>query len=368
MQWNWQQPDWPEFTYKPDVTQKAEQSLQHGSGMLFGAYKHLNGEDQDQLKVELISSEALKTSEIEGEFLDRDSLQSSIRRHFGLQADGRRVPPAERGIADLMVDLYETYDQPLSHEMLFRWHMMLTNGRTDLNDIGRYRTGEEPMQVISGPLHEPNVHFEAPPSQRVKQEMDEFVRWFNRTAPGGNSSLPALARSGIVHLYFECIHPFEDGNGRIGRALSEKVLAQSLGKPTLIALSTVINQSKKSYYDALGRANKHNEVTDWLSYFAQITLDAMRYTQSSIEFLIQKSALFGRLEGKLNARQEKCLLRLFQAGPEGFAGGLSAENYIRITKTTRATATRDLADLVAKGALVKTGELKSTRYHLKTEK
>lgn len=364
MKWNWQKPDWPNFTYKTDDLERAEQDLLHSSGVLFGAYKHLAGEDRDRLKVELISSEALKTSEIEGEYLDRDSLQSSIRRHFGLQADGRKVPPAERGIADLMVDLYNSYNDALDHDTLYRWHRMLTNGRTDLKDMGCYRTGEEPMQVVSGLLHDPNVHFEAPPANRIKKEMDAFIKWFNRTAPGKKDVLPTVTRAGIAHLYFECIHPFEDGNGRIGRALSEKVLAQGLRQPTLIALSTVINQNKKAYYDALEYANKKNEITRWLEYFSGAVLGALKFTQSYIEFLIDKTKLFERLQGELNPRQEKCILRMFEEGPEGFTGGLSAENYIRITKATRPTATRDLADLVSKGALIKTGELRHTRYHL----
>ncbi len=362
MQWNWQKPNWPEFIYKSDVLEHSEQALQHGSGILFGAYKHLTSDDQNLLKVELISSEALKTSEIEGEYFNRDSLQSSIRRHFGLQTDGRKESPAERGIVDLMVDLYHSFDDTLDHQTLYRWHRMLTTGRTDLEDMGCYRTCKEPMQVVSGPVYEPNIHFEAPPSKQVKKEMDGFIQWFNRTAPGGKESLPALTRAGITHLYFESIHPFEDGNGRLGRALSEKVLAQSLGKPTLIALATVINKNKKAYYDALEYANKGNEITAWLVYFANTVLEALSYTQHYIEFLIEKVKLFERLKNDLNPRQTKCLLRMFREGLDGFAGGLSAENYISITKATRPTATRDLADLVAKKALLKTGELRYTRY------
>ena len=364
MKWNWQKPDWPNFTYKTDVLERSEQGLLHGSGVLFGACKHLGSEDRDRLKVELISSEALKTSEIEGEYLDRDSLQSSVLKAFGLQTDGRKIPPAEAGIADLMVDLYHSYHDALTHDTLYRWHCMLTNGRTDLKDIGCYRTGEEPMQVVSGPLHDPNVHFEAPPASRIKKEMEAFIKWFNRTAPDGRESLSTITRAGIAHLYFECIHPFEDGNGRIGRALSEKILAQGLRQPTLIALSTVINQNKKAYYDALEYANKKNEITAWLEYFSGTVLESLEFTQKYIEFLIDKAKLFERLQGELNPRQEKCILRMFAEGPEGFTGGLSAEKYIRITKATRPTATRDLADLVAKGALIKTGELRHTRYHL----
>lgn len=343
---------------------RREQDFLHGSGLLFGAYKHLDWENKDKLKIEIISNEALKTSEIEGEYLDRDSLQSSIRRHFGLQIQKRKIKQSGTGITDIMVDLYNTCEDPLSREMLYDWHYMLTCEREDLQDIGRYRTGKEPMEVVSGPLHRQKVHFEAPPASQVKKEMNRFVRWFNRTAPGGRSPLPALTRAGIAHLYFECIHPFEDGNGRIGRVLSEKVLAQACGEPTLIALATIIERDKKAYYGALERANKKNEITQWLVYFADMTLEALRYTQTYIKFLIEKTKLFESLRGKINSRQKKCLLRMFKEGPDGFTGGLSAKNYISITKATRPTATRDLADLVAKGALLKTGERRSTRYIL----
>jgi Fic family protein len=364
MQWNWQQHDWKNFTYKTDALERFEYALLEASGMLLGACKHLEGKDQDQLRVELICDEALKTSEIEGEYLDRDSVQSSVRKHFGLETDGRKVRPAERGIAELMVNLYEHYALPLDHTMLFSWHRMVMNGRMDIEDIGSYRKGEEPMQVVSGTLHDPTIHFEAPPAHKVEQEMEDFILWFNRTERHGEEPLPVLVRAGITHLYFESIHPFEDGNGRIGRALAEKALAQGLKHPTVIALSTVIGKHKKDYYDALEKANKKNEITEWLEYFAEVVLGTMASTQAHITFLIEKTKFFEKLQGKLNPRQEKCLVRMFQEGVEGFKGGLSAENYIRITKAPRPTATRDLADLVAKGSLRKTGELRYTRYWL----
>lgn len=330
MRWNWQLEEWPNFTYKHDTLKHSEEDFLHNTGILFGVYKHLTQDDQDKLKIELISTEALNTSEIEGEYLNRDSLQSSICHHFGIPTDGRKIPPAERGIADLMVDLYQTYNDPLSHNTLFRWHSMLTVGRSDLKDLGRYRTSSDPMQVISGPLHEPKIHFEAPPSKQIQNEMDQFIEWFHLTTPYNMKALPAMARAGIAHLYFECIHPFEDGNGRIGRALSEKVLAQAIGKPTLIALSSVINRNKKAYYDALEKANKRYEATEWLEYFASTVLEALKYTEMHINFLIEKARMFDSLGKAFNPRQTKAILRLFNAGPEGFIGGLSAENYISI--------------------------------------
>jgi Fic family protein len=367
MVWNWQQADWPNFTYDTSRLDALEARLLLGAGFLFGAFKHLGEEDKSQLTIELISNEALKTSEIEGEYLNRDSLQSSIRRQFGLITDNRIIPAAEQGIAEVMVDLYRNFQTSLAQSTLFEWHKMLTNGRRDLKDLGQYRPHGEPMQVVSGALYAPKVHFEAPPSSHMHPEMDRFIHWFNDTAPDGKTPLPALTRAGIAHLYFVCIHPFEDGNGRIGRAIAEKALAQYLGQPTLIAIADTIERHKKAYYNALEQANKANEISAWLVYFANMVLSAQNHTQAKVEFLIKKAKLYNRLRGQLNARQEKVLARMFREGPDGFKGGLSAENTISITGAPRATVTRDLQDLVSKGALLRTGERKYTRYLLNLE-
>lgn len=264
----------------------------------------------------------------------------------------------------MMVNLYKTYGAPLIHETLFAWHATLLKGRRDLAEVGGYRLNDEPMQVVSGPVHESIIHFEAPPSSRVKLEMDKFIRWFKASAPEGENPIPALARAGMAHLHFVSIHPFEDGNGRIGRAIAEKALAQCLGQPTLIALAYTIERNKKDYYSALERANSNNEITGWLVCFAETILEAESRTVSRIEFLITKAKFYDRFRGAFNERQCEAIERLFREGPDGFAGGLSAEKYISITRTSRATATRDLAELVAIQALRKTGQLKGTRYHL----
>jgi Fic family protein len=364
--WNWQQPDWPHFRFDRSRLESQEAGFLHSAGVLLGVIKHLDSGTGEQLRVELMALEAVQTSAIEGEILDRDSVQSSLRRQFGLQTDDRRVPPAEQGIAEMMVDLYRTFDQPLTHETLWRWHEMLTKGRTDLHDVGRYRTHKAAMQVVSGRLDRLKVHFEAPPSAAVPQEMDRFVEWFNRTASSGAQPLPPLTRAGIAHLYFVTIHPFEDGNGRVGRAVAEKALAQSLGRPTLVTLADAIKRQQKDYYRFLEDANKSNEISGWLEWFSGIILEAQYSTQTRVEFVIQKTKLLDRLRGQINPRQEKALLRMFQEGPGGFVGGMSAEKYINLTETSRATATRDLQDLVKKGALTRKGELRHTRYFLAT--
>jgi Fic family protein len=367
MGWNWEQPSWPDFTYDSSMLAAQEQQFLLRSGEFIGAFRHVGRDDQDALKIELISDEALKTSEIEGEILNRDSVQSSLRKHFGLPASARPSPPAERGIAEMMADLYESFGDPLTHDVMFTWHKMLMSGDRDIQTVGRYRTHAEPMQVVSNRLHDPEVHFEAPPSSTMNEEMGAFVTWFNDTSPGSRCPLPALTRAGIAHLYFVSIHPFEDGNGRIGRALAEKSLAQNLGQPTLIALAYTIERARKAYYAALQRNSRDIEITDWLVWFAETILEAQRNTILRVDFYIAKAKLYEKLRGQLNKRQEKVLARMFREGIDGFMGGLSAENYIRITKTSRATATRDLQELVARGALTKTGELRHTRYRLKLE-
>jgi Fic family protein len=364
MIWNWQQPDWPHFTWTQARLAAAEKEFLMASGMFIGAIKHLGDEERNQLIVEAMSTEALTTSEIEGEILDRASVQSSIQRQLGLTATDRKVGLAERGISEMMIDLYKSFSDPLTDNTLFGWHRMLMGGRRDLTDIGRYRTSDEPMQVVSGPVGAPRVHFEAPLSAQVPHEMAPFIEWYSKTAPSGPEPLPALTRAGVSHLYFECIHPFEDGNGRIGRALAEKALAQSLGQPSLIALAATILARRARYYDALEAANKTTEITAWLSWFAGTAIEAQRRTLALIEFLIDKTKLFDRLGEQINQRQKKALLRMFQEGPEGFKGGMSAGKYSSITSASPATATRDLADLTEKGGLIREGERRHARYKL----
>jgi Fic family protein len=334
------------------------------SGVFLGAHTHLDPADRERLTVEAMSEEAVTTSRIEGEILERESVQSSIRRQLGLSTDARRVKPPEQGIAEMMVDLYRNFAHALDHDVLFRWHRMITRGRNDLRDVGRYRTHGAPMQVVSGRIDEPTVHFEAPPSRRVATEMDRFIEWFNRTAPNGPEPLPALTRAGIAHLHFVSIHPFEDGNGRVGRAIAEKSLAQSLGRATLTALAATILARRKAYYEALEAANKRNEVTDWLAWFAASCIEAQHRALSQVEFLVEKARLLDQLREQLNPRQQTVLLRVLREGPTGFEGGLSAGKYVTIAKTSTATATRDLADLVEKGALIRRGQRRHARYDL----
>ena len=363
--WNWLLKKWPHFTYDKEALEELEFQFSQNTGTALGVLKHVQKESKDDLLVEILSTEALKTSEIEGEILNRESVQSSIKKNLGLITDKRKIPPAEYGISEMMVDLYLNYNKPLSHDQLFEWHKMITNGRRDLIDIGRYRTHEDPMQVVSGRLDKPKVHFEAPPSKQVSKEMEQFINWFNavHSSESKYEILP-LVKAGIAHLYFVSIHPFEDGNGRIGRAIADKSISLSTKQPTLISLSHTIEESKKKYYASLEKHNTVLEITDWLVYFGQTILDAQQFTLKQIDFLIEKAKFFDYFSAQINVRQLKVIKRLFEAGYTGFKGGLSANNYMRIAKTSASTATRDLKDLEEKQIFIKTGKLKSTRYSL----
>jgi Fic family protein len=364
MAWNWEQADWPHFVYDKTALEPLESEFLLRSGEFLGVFRHVGADESNQIRIDLISEEALKSSAIEGEYLDRESVQSSLRRELGLGGGSRRIAPAERGIAEMMADVYLHFGDALTHRALYAWHKMVMSGQRRVETIGSYRKHAEPMQIVSNRLDRPKVHFEAPPSARMKTEMDAFIAWFNTTTPKSKTPLPALTRAGLAHLYFESIHPFEDGNGRIGRALCEKALAQSLGQPTLIALAYVIERRCKFYYDSLEANNKSNNVTDWLLWFASTVLEAQRVTLAQVEFSVAKAKFYELWRGQFNERQDKAIARMFREGANGFKGGLSAENYVAITKASRATATRDLADLVAKGALTRTGERRHTRYEL----
>ena len=364
MPWNWELPNWPKFNYDPKRISQLERQFLLGVGSSAAYLKTIEQQEYHRFIVEILSLEGQESSRIEGEILDRESLQSSIKKHFGLDTVPKKGRDKESRMAELLCDVYESYDKPLTHEMLWRWHSLLFKGASDITDCGKYRTHVEPMQIVSNRYDSPKVFFEAPPSSRVFREMTAFIQWFNST----KTSESILGRAAIAHLYFENIHPFEDGNGRIGRVIAEKLLSQAVGRPLLIAISKILEKRKKEYYSALEKCNQTLEAEQWVEFFAHVILEAHEESMALLNFLIEKSKMFNTLSGQINPRQTKVLLRMFAEGPNGFKGGLSAENYITITKTTRATATRDLADLVEKGALVKTGELRHTRYRLNLKK
>jgi len=359
MHWNWQLPKWPNFNYNFEEVFNLDKQFLLEAGKALASLKNIDTQEQNRFIVEILSEEGIESAKIEGEILDRKSLQSSIQKHFGLKSN-KGIKEKEVGMAELLCDVYDSFDKPLTHQMLFSWHTMLFKEDETIADCGKYRTHEEPMQIVSTRYEQrTRVFFEAPPSKKVLKEMTQFIKWFN----AANTQGSILGIAAVAHLYFESIHPFEDGNGRIGRALVEKILSQSIGRPILIAVSKILEANKKKYYSSLEECNKTLDIQEWIHYFANVILQAQKESLSLLFYLIEKSKFLSKFSGQINSRQEKALLRMF-AEIKGFKGGLSAENYIAITKASRATATRDLNDLVEKEALKKTGELRHTRYYL----
>jgi len=365
MIYNWQQADWPEFKYDLEKFDEMLFSFAERIGRVSGLLKGLPEDTQTEAMIDMMVSEAIKTSEIEGEYLSRQDVMSSIRKNLGFTHNTERAKDKKaEGAAELMIDVRDTYAEKLTQKKLFSWHKMIMKGSKGIK-IGRWRTHKDSMQVISGPIGKLKVHYEAPPSERIPEEMKIFVSWFNETGPGGSKEIKNLSvRSAIAHIYFETIHPFEDGNGRIGRAISEKALSQGAGRPILLSLSKTIDANKNAYYDALKVAQKSNEITPWINYFVNVILDAQKNTEEQIDFTLKKTKFFDRFQGQLNDRQLRIARRMIEEEPEGVKGGMSAKKYIAITHTSKATATRDLQDMVKKRAFIPSGEGRSTRYQV----
>ena len=360
MPWNWELPEWPHFRYDAKEIAELEKEFLLGAGQLFAYLKAVGEKEYRQFIVEILSSEGIESSRIEGEILDRESFQSSIRKHFRLGGDLKKPGLKEARLAKLLCAVYDTFDEPLTHEMLTHWHKLLFDGSNAIDDLGKYRTHDEPMQIVSHRYSDNTVFFQAPPSKNIHEEMSSFIDWFNSVDQ--NTSI--LTRAALAHVYFESIHPFEDGNSRLGRILVEKVLSQGIGRPVLIAVSSQLEKQKKSYYLELGKCNRTLDIGSWVLFFSKVIVQANKEAINGLYFLIEKSKILNELQEEINPRQEKALLRMFAEGPSGFKGGLSAKNYRAITKASSASATRDLADLVNKGALVKTGQLRHRRYFL----
>jgi len=365
MSYNWQQKDWPRFRFKQEGFEDLLFQFAEDSGKVSGVLQGLSAVDQLEAVIFNRVLEAMKTSEIEGEYLSRQDVMSSIRNHLGLNSILELVKDQKAaGVSELMINARETYAEKLDATMLFNWHRMLMKGNATIK-VAVWRSDKEPMQVVSGAIGLEVVHFQAPPSGSVPTLMEEFIQWFNETAPGGLKTIKSgPIRAALVHLYFETIHPFEDGNGRIGRALAEKSLAQSLGRPVLLSLSHSIEKAKKKYYQALESAQGDNEVTDWLHYFISTLVDAQQDVQAQIGFVLKTGKFFDRFRSQLNPRQMKVIKRMIAAGPKGFEGGINARKYIGIAKTSKATATRDLQDLLTKGVLEAYGGGRNTSYQL----
>ncbi len=365
MSYNWQLPDWPEFVYKLDEVQPIIVAFAEETGEVNGIISGLSQDLKQETLLELMLSEAVKTSEIEGEYVSREDVMSSIRNNLGLNDNPVYVKDQRAGsIAQLMIKVREVFDQPLSLDMLMEWHSLLMANVKNIN-AGHWRKGTEPMQVVSGAYGREVIHYEAPSSSKMPQEMERFITWYNDADfPLKGGAAQAILKSAIAHLYFESIHPFEDGNGRIGRAVAEKALSESLGRPVMLSLSKIIESDKAAYYAALKEAQQSLEITPWINYFAMVTLEAQRDAKAMVQFTVAKAQFFDRYKSCLNDRQLKAVNKMMGKGFELFEGGMTAKKYMSINKTSKATATRDLQQLQEIGVFVIDGAGRSVSYQL----
>lgn len=364
VQYIWQAPSWPDFQWDSAALLRPLGKARQVQGKLLGEAEYFELE----MQAETLTEEALTTAAIEGEKLNRDAVRSSVARRLGLPTVG--LPPAERhvdGLVAMLVDATRNHEEPLTASKLKGWQAALfPTGYSGLSKIvvGDWRQGREPMQVVSGPIGKTKVHYEAPPADRVDGEVARFLDWF-RSQRG---ELDGLVRAAVAHFRFVTVHPFQDGNGRIARAIADMALAQDENNGCrLYSMSTQIKAERDNYYDILERTQKGSgDITEWVIWFLECLYRAIRRSENEVQKAMCKVRLWQNIAHiGLNERQRKAVNRLCEAGRGGFEGGLTNRKYRGITKTTRETAKRDIADLVAKGILVKNpGGGRSISYDL----
>jgi Fic family protein len=374
--WIWRRAAWPHFTFDPRAIAADLAAAYRLHGVIEGKAAAIGLTPTSQIALDATAEEVVATAAIEGERLSLDAVRSSVMRRLGLASPG----PSDRhvdGLVAVIEDATTAHGQPLDADRLCRWQSALFPGGTSGIQriaVGRYRDHDTPMQIVSGAPGRESVHYESPPSRDVPACMQRFLQWFAETAPPADpgratsrTAIDPLARAAIAHLWFESIHPFEDGNGRLGRAIVDMAVAQHLHQPVrLYSLSRQLLASRSGYYDALNAAQRGDlDVTAWVAWFVRQCSAAYASASQVIDRALEKRRFWDRHEGSgLNERQRKALQRLLDAGNGGFEGGMNAEKYIKMTSTSKATATRDLADMVAKGQLWTSGAGKALRYYV----
>jgi len=367
----WSEPGWPSFRFDAERLKHALSDARLEQGKVMGMFQAIGFDSEVDVAREIWTEEAVATAAIEGEKLDMAAVRSSVMRRLGIAQDGQaRVSRNADGLLDVMQDTLDSHRERLDNDRLHRWHSALfpggTSGIRRIN-VGAYRDTDEPMQIVSGPVGREEVHYEAPPSTAVSHEVTGFLEWWEATRPDEqrHESVDGLVRAAISHLWFETIHPFEDGNGRIGRALIDMALAQDAQSARrLYSMSRQLMMVREQYYRKLNEAQRDSlDITAWISFFVHQFIAACVASQSVIDAAIEKNKFWlAHAQHALNERQRKALTRLLDAGKGGFSGGLSAEKYANLTTTSKATATRDLTDLARGGLLIATGQGRGTRY------
>lgn len=364
----WEQKSWPNLSWDSGRLAVPLARVSREQGRLVGRMESLGFDLRREAQLNTLTEDVVRSSEIEGEKLDIDQVRSSIARRLGMDIGG--LAPADRdveGVVDMMLDATTNYAQPLTAERLFDWHSALfPTGRSGMHKIavGKWRDDSNgPMQVVSGPMGRQKVHYEAPPARRVPNEMKQFLRWFGE--PG---DADPLLTAGLAHLWFVTIHPFDDGNGRIARAIADMALARSEGSgQRFYSMSAQIRRERTDYYTTLERAQQGAlDITPWQDWFLSCLDRAIENSQDTLRAVLRKAQFWERYgQQSLNARQIKVLNRLL----DGFEGKLTTSKWAKLVKCSQDTAYRDILDLVERGALRKeTAGGRSTSYSLATEK
>lgn len=367
--WIWQQRAWPDFTWDERALSPLLSRARKQQGLLLGTARLLDRTLSLEAQAQILAEDGYNTSAIEGERLDMDSIRSSVARHLGLPTAGLPHPSRSvDGLVDVLLDATQEYAVPLSSDRLCRWQAALfPTGQSGLYAI---RTGElrggDPMRVVSGAAGRERIHFEAPPRDILNHEVSRFIAWFN-DAP---KDLDGLLRAGLAHLWFVTLHPFEDGNGRLARALTDMAICQDEQRPVrLFSLSAQIMRERNAYYDILEQTQHGGlDVTAWLAWFLEQVNGACESAEATVGKVLDKAKFWLRHQNiVLNERQRKVLNRLLDAGVDGFEGGMNTRKYVSLTKISRATAYRELADLLEKGCLSQSGAGRSVSYTIQPD-
>lgn len=366
--WIWQHPNWPSFTWQTETLAPLLRACAKAQGQLLGLAGTVDQDSSNQEALDALLQNILTTSAIEGETLNVSSVRSSLARRLGLDDTGV-VSLRSESMAELMLEATRQPDLQLTMDRLLHWHELLFTADTSLVSptihIGRLR-GSEPMQVVSGRLDRPRVHFEAPPRQGLDRQVEDFLDWFARSR--NDAGLDPLLRAGIAHFWFVTLHPFDDGNGRLTRAITDLALTQA--DPLAIrfyAMSASILADRHGYYQILESSQKATpQISAWLEWFLRTLLDSLEQAHTRINRLLTKTRFWQRHRLQtLSTEQTKVLNRLLDGGPKGFEDGINASQYQAVAKVSKATATRHLADLLDKGCLLRLpGGGRSTRYGL----
>jgi len=369
--WIWQQPDWPHFRWQAAQLAPLLRDCALAQGRLLGMAGAAGVEFGAQSELDALLQNIVTSSAIEGEQLNVGSVRSSLARRLGLEEESdSRVSARGEGLAELMLDATRHLQQPLSLERLLHWHSLLFPVQDDDLLPQRIRVGSlrgaEPMQVVSGRLDRPTVHFEAPPRAGLEAQLAAFLAWFE--ASRSDAGLDPLLRAGIAHFWFVTLHPFDDGNGRLTRAITDLALAQGECQAIrFYAMSASILDDRQGYYRTLEASQKAAlEITPWLEWFLRTLLRSLQQALARIDRVLAKARFWQQhRQQALSAEQIKVLNRLLDGGERGFEGGISAAQYQAVAKVSKATATRHLGDLLDKGCLVRLpGGGRSTRYQI----